>query len=334
MKFKSQSDASLGGLIRRSEFYTAGFIVLVIVAFAIAASTTNPREVLGAVANVGAQSALTVIALALGNYLIRLLRFRYLLERKGHSLGFLSLARIYIAGFAMTATPGKLGEFIRIWLLKREHALRYNDTLPPSIADRASDLIATALLAALTAMSFLAYALPIAIITAVLTLLTLLLMHANILLGIVNCAYAVIRRRPRFFAHLRQLVESTASLFQPSSLLISIALGMASWLLEGVAFYACASIFGDISLAQAIFIFTSANLVGALTFLPGGVGGTEVSMVTLLTALNFPFEEAAAITAVIRIGTLWFGICCGYIALFSWLRGQRERDAAIGNSRA
>jgi uncharacterized protein (TIRG00374 family) len=176
---------------------------------------------------------------------------------------------------------------------------------------------------------------PIAVMTAIIASATILLMRADLLRRIVNAAYAIIRRKPRIFAHLRQMVEGTASLFQPGPLLISIGLGMASWLLEGIAFYACASIFGDISLAQAVFIFAFANLVGALTFLPGGVGGTEVSMVTLLTAINFNFEEAAAITAVIRIGTLWFGIACGYLALFSWLRDQRGRDAAAsGNSPA
>jgi uncharacterized protein (TIRG00374 family) len=324
MKIKTSSEASLGALIRRSEFYTAGFIILVIVAFVIAASATNPGEVIAALGHVGVKTALIVVMLALGNYLLRLLRFRYLLGRKGHQVSLGSLARIYVAGFAMTATPGKLGEFIRIWLLKRAYALRYSDTLPASIADRASDVIATALLAALTAASFMAYALPIAVITAIIALATILLMRADLLLRIVNAAYAMIRRKPRIFAHLRQMVEGTASLFQPAPLLISIGLGIASWLLEGIAFYACASIFGDITLAQAVFIFTFANLVGAITFLPGGVGGTEVSMVTFLTALGFGFEEAAAITAVIRMGTLWFGICCGYVALFSWLRSQKK----------
>ena len=30
----------------------------------------------------------------------------------------------YIAGFAFTVTPGKVGEVVRLWLLRREYGLR------------------------------------------------------------------------------------------------------------------------------------------------------------------------------------------------------------------
>jgi uncharacterized protein (TIRG00374 family) len=56
-------------------------------------------------------------------------------------------------------------------------------------------------------------------------------------------------------------------------------------------------------------------LVGALSFLPGGLGGTEASMVALLMLNNVAQSQAVAATVLIRLATLWFAVALGVIAL-------------------
>jgi uncharacterized protein (TIRG00374 family) len=316
-------------LLRRSELYSVALIGITILVFLFAAWTTNTKDLFDSLERVGPWTAASVALLALGNYALRLMRFRYLLGRKGLRVPLAMLAQIYVAGFAMTATPGKIGEFVRMWFLKRQCGLKYRDTLPVSVADRADDVFANAILCVLTAGTFLDYLLPTAIIAILMATTCVVLVRAELLAAVINALYAIVRRKPRIFARLRQLAKSTSELFQSGPLTIGIVLGCVGWFFEGFALFLCTSVFAHISLGQAVFIFTFASLVGALTFLPGGVGGVEISMVTLLTTLNLSFQEATAITVVVRIGTLWFGIGCGYLALFSWLRRRRLETAPV-----
>ena len=99
-------------------------------------------------------------------------------------------------------------------------------------------------------------------------------------------------------------------------LLYGISIGLVAWGAEGVAFYYIMHVLGsDLTLQGALFIYAFSMLVGALSFLPGGLGGTEATMVALLMLHNIPQPQAVAATVLIRIATLWFAVALGILAL-------------------
>jgi uncharacterized protein (TIRG00374 family) len=55
-------------------------------------------------------------------------------------------------------------------------------------------------------------------------------------------------------------------------------------------------------------------LAGAATFVPGGVGGTEVVMGLLLSASGADKSIAIAAPLLSRFATLWFAVLVGFIA--------------------
>jgi len=55
-----------------------------------------------------------MIAMSAFAYLARYLRWRRLLARAGHATGFGRGLLAYLSGFAFTATPGKVGELVRM----------------------------------------------------------------------------------------------------------------------------------------------------------------------------------------------------------------------------
>lgn len=55
-------------------------------------------------------------------------------------------------------------------------------------------------------------------------------------------------------------------------------------------------------------------LAGALSFMPGGIGGAEGVMVALLMT-QAPAADAVAATVLIRLTTLWFAVAIGALAL-------------------
>ena len=61
-------------------------------------------------------------------------------------------------------------------------------------------------------------------------------------------------------------------------------------------------------------VYALAMLAGALSFLPGGLGGAEAVMVAALTLKGVDQPSAVAATIIIRLATLWFAVALGLLA--------------------
>ena len=70
-------------------------------------------------------------------------------------------------------------------------------------------------------------------------------------------------------------------------------------------------------------LWSSTTLIGAISFLPGGLGATEGSLAVLATRLvtGLGTHAALASTFVIRGATLWFGELIGAVALWRCAAG-------------
>ncbi len=109
------------------------------------------------------------------------------------------------------------------------------------------------------------------------------------------------------------------SLLSPGALLFGFLLGLAAWGLEGLGLYTLGSSIPEAQLGAAVGagIYAVAVLVGAISFLPGGLGSTEAVMTALLAAHGFTVADALLITIVCRILTLWLAVLIGWIAVFA-----------------
>lgn len=136
-------------------------------------------------------------------------------------------------------------------------------------------------------------------------------------LGALALALAVRVPLPERFARLAAAREAAAGLVRLPLLLAMSAVAAGAWLCECLAAYACARGLGvHLSLAETIVSFTVASLAGALSLLPGGLGVAETSMTALFQALgNVPRAAATALTVLVRLATLWFGVALGFAAL-------------------
>jgi uncharacterized protein (TIRG00374 family) len=71
----------------------------------------------------------------------------------------------------------------------------------------------------------------------------------------------------------------------------------------------------DVSLPFAFSVYSLSTLAGAISFIPGGLGSSEVVMLGLLTWTGIPEAEAVAATIIIRLATLWFAVALGGIVM-------------------
>lgn len=274
------------------------------------------QDVLAAVGRVGPGGMAVALALSLVNYGMRFVRWQKFLELLGHRVHAPESLRIYIGGFGLTILPGKVGETIRSVMLKR-HGMSYPESLAAFLSDQFSNVISMLMLVVL-GMSAYPKALPMVLVLSVLIVVMLLVLQQRRLLQTLQ-RIAQVRlptRLGNLLSHVIDIVLHSGRCFNLPMLVYSFLLGIVAWGAEGVAFYYVVNLLdGDISLRVALFIYAFSMLVGAFSFMPGGLGGAEASMVALLMLNNVGQAEAVATTVLVRLATLWFAVGLGMVAL-------------------
>lgn len=289
------------------------FAALIVVGVAL----TGWEDAAGALSTLGMFKILALSGLALAHYAIRGLRWHVMVRTGGVQTSWRLNMLHFFAGFAMTATPGRVGELVRLRWLMRATGQGFGHLLPIAFADRAIELasIVGLITIALVATNLGSNAVFI-VLAAGLTLVAIACRPAA-LLASVNGVYRLTGRRwPRLFVKLRRLTRRLGPFMRLPVFLPVLILGMIGWSFEGVAFWLLLDWLGaDVPLATATAIFLTAVLSGALSGLPGGLGGTEATSVALLLLQGVPLDIAVLATAIIRVATLWFAVGIGFAVL-------------------
>lgn len=259
---------------------------------------------------------LFALALSLVNYGARAIRWQVLCRAMGIRLPFGRNSLYYVAGFAFSITPGKLGEAVRLWLLNRDCGAAYERTLGLLVVDRITDAVPLLGLCLVGVGYFAGHGWSVAIAAALVLACLGLVLRPDWLAAVVKAVYAWVRRAPRLFARALRLLRTLRILVAPPVLARTLALGFVGWSAEVVGAWGVLQALGiDIDLAATAFVFAFGMLVGALPLFPGGVGGAEGAMVALLLLLGADAASAIAATAVIRLCTLGFAVVLGFLAL-------------------
>jgi uncharacterized protein (TIRG00374 family) len=255
------------------------------------------------------------------NYACRALRWLLFSRAVGVHVPARLNALYYVAGFSMTTTPGKLGEALRLWLLRRAHGCRYADTAALLIADRLWDAVAMAMVLSGCMAFVAAYRLIGFVVLAVALGVTAICLRPALPLRALRVAASVLPRRKRMLAGVQRSLRRLAALNRADVFLPALGLGVAGWLCEGISLFVLARALGlDLSAVRCVFIFAFSMIVGAVSVLPGGLGSTEASMAGLLTLQHVALPAAIVATAVVRVTTLWFAVGLGLLALPAALR--------------
>ncbi|HJL45315.1 MAG TPA: lysylphosphatidylglycerol synthase transmembrane domain-containing protein, partial [Polyangiaceae bacterium LLY-WYZ-15_(1-7)] len=270
------------------------------------------------------------LALATANYAIRYLRWEYYLHRLGiRGVPKAESARIFVAGFVMSVTPGKVGEVFKSVLLYESRGVSVARTAPIVVAERLTDLFALVLLTALGTLALSEgswVALGGGALVTVLWLACAWRPLGELFLRIGEKLPVVSRLAPR----LREAYESLHALAQPVPLGVATLLALVSWFTECAALWLIARGFPDVGIGwlEATFAYSAPTIVGAVAMMPGGLGVTEAGMTGVLERLaDMSSVVATATTLLVRLATLWWAVLLGVGALALQRRAlSRRRD--------
>lgn len=271
-----------------------------------------------------------VIGFAFVTYLVRYLRWHRLLARAGHgtSIGFGLFA--YLAGFAFTATPGKLGELVRIRYLQWK-GVPPATVLAAFVFERACDLVVVlAIAAAAISRRDLFVAMTVFVVAAVVAIVWLGRQRRALTVVAVTLRRMELRRIGRLVRVLRDGLAGCRVWFNAGDLTMSLVVGFVAWAITSVAFVWMIGRLGiSVPLVLALTIYPLAMLAGAASMLPGGIGTTEATIVVLLASAGVAPAEGALAAIGIRLSTLWFAVVCGFasIGVLELRRGSAIRSA-------
>jgi glycosyltransferase 2 family protein len=257
------------------------------------------------------------LGLASANYAFRFAKWQFYLRRLdvAHVPAGDSLL-VFLSGFVLTVTPGKLGEVFKSAVLARTHGVPVERTAPIVVAERLTDVIAIVLLVVLGSLGFkggLFWAVLGA--AAVAVALVAILWERP-----VRAALAALGHRQRGAALVPRLARAYDSLrvvASPSALGWPVLLSFVGWGLEGLALHLLIAGFDQHpALSFSVFFYATATLAGALVPVPGGLGVTEaVIHEQLVHVAGAPEGVATACMLLIRLATLWWAVLVGFLAL-------------------
>jgi uncharacterized protein (TIRG00374 family) len=312
-------------------------IAAAILIYAAAVALAGYHEVSKAFYRISASTWLLVLGLSLFSFLARFVRWHFLFRHVGCRVPFFPGLAFYLAGFALTTTPAKISEAVRLWYLRRELKIAYAESTPIFIFEQVLDILAVALLS-FFALSVILPSIDQKVWIAA-VLLGLLVVPATLAradrLG--SLVLAILKRRgPTKLedsgADSKTFVRSLRSLAPLDVFVPSLVVGLFAWLAPGLGLYL---ILRDMSMGvvvdpeTAVGVFMLSLFAGVGSIISGGVGTTEGALAVLLSIIGI--DPPAAVTAAIisRTSTLWFAVGLGALTTLGIATVNRWPEASV-----
>jgi uncharacterized protein (TIRG00374 family) len=280
----------------------------------VLAAMEDAGRMTASLASVGIVGWTAVIGLSTLNIVVRFVRWQGYLSTLGYNVPTIRSLRYFIAGFAFTITPAKAGEAVRSLYLKKD-GVGYTNSLAALFVERLTDLLAVILLALAAAYSFADYRW-LVWIAGGMTLAILPVIHSELVRTLLSKLSARLgeNRLGHALGKLVNLINSSASLLRSGPLYGGMVLSLIAAFSVCYMMHVALNFLGvGISMPLAAGIYATGILVGALSFLPGGIGSAEAVMIGLLVLAGVDLPSATAATLICRAAALWYSIALGIV---------------------
>jgi len=303
-------------------------VLLAVVVFAGLGLASDLRSLGRSLASFHWPALGSALSLVLGNYVLRFLRWQYYLRVLKVAVPARLSGLVFLSGFVMSVTPGKMGEVFKSVLLHEYRGISIARTASIVVAERLLDLVALVVLVSLGSTAF-PHGRAVAALGALAVSAIVLVCVVHPIGHFLLDRLAGFRLTANITPKLRESYAALNTLTLPRPFLLGGLLAVLGWALECVATWVLAGGFGaSIPFSGATFAYATGTLAGALAMLPGGLGVAEVGMSGLFRAASpgLSLAGASALTILVRLSTLWFGVALGGLALVALRASERKQE--------
>ena len=223
---------------------------------------------------------------------------------------------VFFAGVAFEITPGQIGTLVKSQILKTSSNISRTKTVPIIVVEKVYDLIG-AILASIIGIVILGmdfYLIIIAILVLAIIFFFMFYRPAS------EIFFKRVTKTKFFSKHIDDISEFHAIVQKSTNVKVAgicILLSVTYWFIISAAAYYVLIAFDThvLDYLSVIAIYTTSVLLGAISFIPAGIGITEGSIAGLFTLKGIDISTALFLSVMIRILTLWYSVCVGFIAL-------------------
>ena len=307
------------------------FAVAGVVLYGGATLASDYKAVIGSILEFPVGLLGLVIGLVFVGWLLRGWRFHYYLVQSGQTVPLTYAIIAFLAGFALTGTPGKLGEAVKGVFLKQDYAVSVTRVVGILVVERLMDLWGVLLIGSFSLLLFSAWR-------------SLFLLCAAIVVvgGIFLCMERVYRpilerlAKVHFLSWIANRILVTLltgrDLMTPKIFFVGLLVSSIAWGLESFSLFLILRGFDlPSTLLQANFVYCFSTLVGALSMLPGGIGGTEAGMIGLLSFMGISYADGLPAVILVRLCTLWMAVLVG-VGFMTYLLARPQIQERVSES--
>ena len=241
-------------------------------------------------------------------------RWHFLLKNSNITIPKKENFKIYMAGFAMSVTPGKVGELIKSQFLKSKYGVSRKNTLPIIISEYFYHMVGV-LVVSIIGVYYFEFSLYIIILTSALIITTLTIISSETFF---KKFVSLISKRNFLKKYVSPISDSHIILKKSTRgkiFIISSGLSIAFWFTEALIVYFVFLSFNILNFEffKIAAIYTTSLILGMLSFLPMGVGVVEGSLAGFLNYEGIDISIALTLVILIRIFTRWYGVIVGLV---------------------
>ena len=223
---------------------------------------------------------------------------------------------IFLSGPAFEITPGQIGALVKSQILKTSSNIPRTKTVPIIVVEKVYDLIG-AVLASIIGIVILGmdfYLIIIAILVLVTIFFFVYYRPAS------EIFFKQITKRKFFSKYVENISDFYEIVHKSTNVKVAticILLALTYWFMVSAAAYYTLIAF-DINILdylKVLAIYATSTLLGAISFIPAGIGITEGSITGLFTLNGIDVSTALILSVMIRVLTLWYTVGVGFVAL-------------------
>ena len=224
--------------------------------------------------------------------------------------------KIYLSGFALSITPGKVGELIKSQLMKNKFGIPREKTAPIVLVEQLYNIIGI-IGVSILGLWYFEFGAHIILIAASLLVIILILISSKRLFE----KFLTLLSRIKFLSQYTSAFSNSYDVLRKSTrgwvVVYASALSIAFWLIESVIAYFVLLSFGvnHIEFLSVITTYTSSIILGVASFLPLGIGVVEGSLAGFFTLQGVDVSVALTLVIFIRIFTRWIAVSVGFVSL-------------------
>ena len=257
-----------------------------------------------------------ILLLVSASWVPLIIKWHFLLKNSEINIPLTKSIAVFFSGAAFEITPGQIGTLIKSQLLKTSSNISRTKTVPIVIVEKIYDLIG-AILASVIGIIILGMEFYLIIIAISSLVVIFFFMYHKPASELFFDRITKLKFFSKYVENISEFNEVIKKSTNAKVATICILLALTYWFMVSAAAYYTLIAF-DVNILdylKVLAIYTTSSLLGAISFIPGGIGITEGSIAGLFTLNGIDVSTALILSVMIRVLTLWYTVGVGFIAL-------------------